>query len=89
MKTYTQELYISSNMEGHFVWIKAFLFVILDAAIMQDMVTINELLRFIFYGIGIFVMATSAYDWNKGRINYNKWKKGGFKPEEKEMYGIK
>lgn len=42
---------------------------------------INDMLGFIFYGLGIVMFAISLYEWNNKRLDYNKLKKNKFKPD--------
>lgn len=55
-------------MESNIVLIKIFLFVLLDAFMPMDaLLGVNEVLRFVFYGAGIFIFSTTIYDWKKKR----------------------
>ena len=86
-----REINIEIIMEHHLIWVKVLIFALFDAIMTSNdsLAQLNEMLRFIFYAMGIFVLTTSAYEWNKQRVNYNKWKDSDFDPKVKEKLNIK
>lgn len=62
---------------------------IIGKVINSEMATVTFLLSWVFYSLGIIMFTISIWDWWVARKNYEAWKSGGFKKEEKEKYNIK